>query len=83
VIAEQAGPLTVWRPNLEFASWRSTLVLRWDWRLGSTLYLVWQQDRERFLPRAEPDRTPDPLAALGTGGDNLIALKLSAWLPMG
>ena len=27
-------------------SFRSNLVLRWEWRPGSTLYLVWQQDRE-------------------------------------
>ena len=26
-------------------SFRSNVVLRWEWRPGSTLYLVWQQDR--------------------------------------
>jgi hypothetical protein len=69
--------------NAEYSSWRSTLVMRWDWRLGSAFYLVWQQDREHFIERMEPDRTPDPLAGLNRGGDNLIALKLSAWLPWG
>lgn len=85
LISEEAGLVEVHQPNLEFSSWRSTLVLRWDWRLGSSFYVVWQQDRERFQQglRMEPDRTPDPLAALNAGGDNLIALKLSAWLPLG
>ena len=26
-------------------SFRSNLVLRWEWRPGSTLYVIWQQDR--------------------------------------
>src|SRR5688572_4077889 len=26
-------------------SFRSNVVLRWEWRPGSTLYVVWQQDR--------------------------------------
>ena len=26
-------------------SFRSNVVLRWEWRPGSTLYLVWQKDR--------------------------------------
>ena len=26
-------------------SFRSNVVLRWEWRTGSTLYVVWQQDR--------------------------------------
>ncbi len=75
------GPVQV--PNYEYASWRSTCVLRWDWRLGSSLYLVWQQNRARYLERRNPDRTPDPLQGLSRGGDNLLALKLSWWLPVG
>ena len=27
-------------------SFRSNLVLRWEWRPGSIFYMVWQQDRE-------------------------------------
>ncbi len=75
------GPVQV--PNYEYASWRSTCVERWDWRLGSSLYLVWQQNRARYLERRNPDRTPDPLQGLSRGGDNLLALKLSWWLPVG
>lgn len=82
IIQEESGPLTWYQPNVEYASWRSTMVIRWDWRLGSTFYLVWQQDREHFIERQNPDRTPDPLAGLQHGGDNLIALKISAWLPL-
>ena len=42
-------PLTGTLPSRDFnvQSFRSNLVLRWEWRAGSTLYLVWQQDRAR------------------------------------
>src|SRR6185503_12880743 len=35
-------------PDQDFniRSFRSNMVLRWEWRPGSTLYLVWQQNRE-------------------------------------
>jgi hypothetical protein len=32
--------------DFDVPSFRSNLVLRWEWRAGSTLYLVWQQDRQ-------------------------------------
>lgn len=34
------------RSDFNVRSLQSNLVLRWEWRPGSTLYLVWQQDRE-------------------------------------
>jgi hypothetical protein len=83
LINEEGGQLAVPQPDAEFISWRSTCVLRWDWSLGSSLHLVWQQDRVRFIPRDDPARTPDPLHALSIGGDNLIAVKITSWLPLG
>ncbi|MBI2536164.1 MAG: hypothetical protein HYW06_04195, partial [Gemmatimonadetes bacterium] len=39
-------------PALDFnvRSLRSNVVLRWEWRPGSMLYVVWQQDRSSFSP---------------------------------
>ena len=60
-------------------SFRSNLVLRWEWRPGSTFYLVWQQDREadeRFRSRAS---VSDMFRSLGARGDNYFAMKMSYW----
>ena len=60
-------------------SFRSNLVLRWEWRPGSTLYLVWQQDRETeetLLTRAS---VGDLFSSLNAGGDNFFAIKASWW----
>ena len=61
-------------------SFRSNLVLRWEWRAGSTLYLVWQQDRSaEEISRART--TPRQMFnSFGAPGDNLFALKASFWL---
>ena len=32
-------------PNFKFLQFRSNLVIRWEYRPGSTLYLVWSQGR--------------------------------------
>jgi hypothetical protein len=59
-------------------SFRSNLVLRWEWRLGSTLYLVWQQNRNAQLPFAAA-RPGDLFDALQARGENVLAIKVSYW----
>ena len=62
-------------------SFRSNVVLRWEWRPGSTAFLVWQQDRsaERAF---RPARPADLFDAFNTRGDNFLALKISYWLAL-
>ena len=59
-------------------SFRSNAVLRWEWRLGSTLYLVWQQNRSAQLSYA-PARPGQLFGALGARGENVLAIKISYW----
>ena len=60
-------------------SLRSNLVIRWEWRPGSTLFLVWQQSREHERPQA--DVRPSHLTqAFGAKADNFFAVKVSYWM---
>jgi hypothetical protein len=59
-------------------SFRSNAVLRWEWRLGSTLYLVWQQNRSAQLPFAAA-RPGDLFDAFHARGENVLAIKVSYW----
>ena len=58
--ARGTSPLDAALPGRDFnvQSFRSNLVLRWEWRAGSVLYLVWQQDRAcgTVAARAHLDR---------------------------
>jgi len=64
-------------------SFRSNAVLRWEWRPGSTLFLVWQQDRfsdEVSRSLVGPRELWD---AFGAAGNNILMVKASYWLSVG
>ena len=61
-------------------SFRSTSVLRWEWRPGSTFYVVWQQDRSGFKEIGDRVGPRDLFRSLTTPGDNLFAVKVRYWL---
>jgi hypothetical protein len=63
-------------------SLRSSVVLRWEWRAGSTLFLVWQQDTSAFTERGNLVRPSALWDAVSTDGDNFLAVKVSYWLPL-
>lgn len=64
-----------------FNQFRSNTVLRWEYRPGSTLFLVWAQGRQQFDGRPHEfdiDRARGELFSLHP--DNTLLLKLSYWL---
>jgi hypothetical protein len=61
-------------------SFRSNLVLRWEWRPGSTLYVVWQQDREADEISGRRTSVSDMFRSVRTPGDNVFAVKASLWM---
>lgn len=63
-------------------SFRSNLVLKWEWRPGSTLYVVWQQNRTGFEPVGERVGFSDFFGSLGERGDNIFAVKASFFVPV-
>lgn len=67
-----AGPAaarTIEEPDFRVRSLRGNAVVRWEFRPGSVLFLVWQQDRS-----IERDATLGPLARAAIGGDALRTL---------
>ncbi len=76
------GPAAFTLRNRDFKaqSFRSNLVLRWEWRAGSTLYLVWQQDRSAEILAPTRVTVGDMFGSLGRGGDNFFAIKASFWM---
>ena len=41
-----AQPFTFTNPDFNFKSLRVNAIFRWEWRLGSTLYFVWTENRQ-------------------------------------
>ena len=66
-------------PNFSLASLRGNAVLRWEYSPGSTLFLVWTQNRldRESIGTFRTGRALDRL--WGASGDNIFLLKLSYW----
>jgi hypothetical protein len=79
-IADGTETFDLRAPDFNVRSFRSNLVLRWEWRPGSMLYLVWQQDREADEISAERASPSDMFRSFGTRGDHFFAIKASLWL---
>ena len=58
-------------------------MLRWEWRPGSTLFLVWQQSRYAHTAGGALVGPGSIFSGLSATGDNFFALKISYWLPVG
>ena len=96
VAAPGGGPTQFTLPFSDFnvRSWRSNLVLRWEYRPGATLFVVWQQNRSASAPNGEFvsfSGLVDPfLSRVGRFGyddptvqhemTNFFAVKVSYWL---
>jgi hypothetical protein len=76
-----AGGFTVADQSFNFRSLRANLVLRWEYRPGATLFLVWQQSRSNQADGLGDFDLGRDFRSLRTApADNLLAVKLSYWL---
>jgi hypothetical protein len=78
-VTDAAGSFTLRNRDFNVRSFRSNLVLRWEWRPGSTLYVVWQQNREESEVRTERVGLGDLFGSLRSTGDNIFAIKTTFW----
>jgi hypothetical protein len=55
-------------------------VLRWEYRPGSALFLVWSQGRNHFVQDGAFDLGRDVGDLFGEAPENVFMVKLSYWL---
>jgi hypothetical protein len=70
---------TFGNPDFNFRSLRGNAVLRWEYRPGSTLFLVWQQQRSGVRPFGDFDAGRDAQAVFRSAPDNIFVVKVSYW----
>jgi hypothetical protein len=79
--AGSSAPFTVGDPNFNLRSLHGDAVLRWEYRPGSELFLVWQQERSGFDPSVSDfDFSRDAGAIFRAQPTNVFLVKLSYWL---
>ncbi len=80
VPADSTKRFTFTQPNFNVRSLRGNAVVRWDYRPGSALYLVWQQQRSDFGPLGDFDSQRDVQAIFRTIPTNVFLLKATYWM---
>jgi hypothetical protein len=77
--AGPAGSFTLANPDFNVRSLRGNAVLRWEYRPGSTVYLVWQQRRFGTAAYGESGLLEDARDIWSIPPENVFALKVSYW----
>lgn len=67
-------------PDFNFQQFRSNVVLRWEYRPGSTLFLVWGQDRTASGRDGRFDVRRDLRNLVDARGTNTFLLKINYWI---
>ncbi len=74
-----AAPYAFANPDFSFGQFRSNLVVRWEYRPGSTLYAVWSQGRTSLQPSWNSGFSTSWSALWHERPDNVFLVKLSYW----
>ena len=67
-------------PDFNYRSFRTTNVLRWEYKPGSTLFVVWQQGRESTADYGTYRFGRDFGRVFKTPASNVFLVKMSYWL---
>ena len=67
-------------PDFNYRSFRSTNVLRWEYRPGSAIFVVWQQGREDFANDGALRYGGSLSDLFATPATNVFLVKFSRWL---
>jgi hypothetical protein len=67
-------------PDFNYRSFRTTNVLRWEYRPGSTLFVVWQQGREDVLADGRFRFGRDFSGVFESPARNVFLVKWAYWL---
>ena len=72
-----APAFSFWNPDFNFKSLRGTMVLRWEYLPGSTLYFVWTQNRADYSHPGQFSFWRDLESLFTAEGDNIFLIKIS------
>ena len=75
-----ASAFEVSDPNFNLRSLRGNAVVRWEYRPGSALFFVWQQERSGFEPFGDFEARRDIGEIFRTVPTNVFLIKATYWL---
>jgi hypothetical protein len=74
-----APPFSFYNPDFNFKSLRVNAIFRWEWTLGSTLYLVWTQERQDSSNPGQFSPGEDMSKLFTSPANNVLLVRLAYW----
>lgn len=71
--------LVIDNPDFEFGQFRSNFVFRWEYKLGSVLFLVWTHEQTSEINYYAPDINNSFRNLFKSGSGDVLLLKLRYW----
>ena len=75
-----SAPFTFGDPNFNVRNLRGNAVVRWEYRPGSALFFVWQQERSGFAPTGDFRASRDIGDIFNTVPTNVFLVKATYWI---
>ncbi|HTL84677.1 MAG TPA: DUF5916 domain-containing protein, partial [Acidimicrobiia bacterium] len=80
VMVSHNGTYSFDQPDFDFGELRSTVVLRWEYRPGSTVFAIWSHGRTNSVDGGRFDLAND-IANLGSApGEHIVMVKANYWI---
>jgi len=74
-----AGPFSIAKPDFNLSSLRLNAIFRWEFRPGSSLFIVWTQQRSDRVPSGDVDFGSDVSRVFTAPADDVLLVKMSYW----
>jgi hypothetical protein len=68
------------RPDFDLRQLRSTMVLRWEYRPGSTVFAIWSHGQTSQLDDGRFQLGRDLSSLLSAQSANLVMIKANYWI---
>jgi hypothetical protein len=82
-VSEAGGPSYIFgNPDFSFRQFRSNLVARWEWKPGSSLYVIWSQGRTSDVPAWEGSFADNWNQLWRAEPDTVFLVKASYWFSL-
>jgi len=69
----------IYTPDFNYQQFKSNLVLRWEYKAGSTLYFVWAQDRTQYHPGGAFNLNEGFRNLSSIAPRNILMVKFNYW----
>jgi hypothetical protein len=78
--AGPASPFSITKPDFNLRSLKANAIFRWEFRPGSSLFVVWTQQRRDRVVDGTFDLGSDASRVFTARPDNVFLVKISYWL---